>query len=413
MSLSLQQIIYQDIERHSIFNLFVFNSYFESTFGSHYPKDIIFFINNLFLGLLQLKIFCGGANSMILTDSNEIYVWGCNASGQLGIGDNRDRTIPHQLPLVNVKEVSFGGAHSIALTHSNEIYVWGNNKYGHLGLGDKNNRNTPQILLKYSRAKARTFPVEGEKIKQIVCGNTHSMALTYSNEIYIWGHNTSGQLGFGDDDQNSPRKLDLENVKEIFCGTAHSIALTYENEVYVWGHNYYGELGLGDNDHRYTPHKLPFPANGEKVKQIICGDNHSIAVTYSNEIYVWGSNESGELGLGHNDDQNTPQRLLFFAEWKGVKQIFSGYNHSMILTYENEVYVWGSNSRGQLGLGDTADRNTPQKLPLSNIKEIFCGGTFSMALTNSYEIYGWGSNTSGELGLGDKNNRNVPTKLEF
>src|SRR5208337_5573673 len=100
------------------------------------------------------------------------------------------------------------------------------------------------------------------------------------------------------------------------------------NEIYVWGSNYYGQLGLGHNQNQNSPQKLNLPVGEEKVrnapfsnlagksgafsspvKKIICGGLHSIAITATNEVYVWGYNEYGQLGLGHNQDQNSPQKL--------------------------------------------------------------------------------------------------------
>src|SRR5208283_4554939 len=125
--------------------------------------------------------------------------------------------------------------------------------------------------------------------------------------------------------------------------------ITTNNEIYVWGHNVYGQLGLGHNQNQNSPQKLNFPAGEEKVRnapfsnlagksgafsspvnKIICGCRHSIAITgeekvrnapfsnplgkmrehfsstVNNEVYVWGRNASGQLGLGHNQNQNYP-----------------------------------------------------------------------------------------------------------
>jgi len=206
MSLNLQQIIYQNIERYSVFNLSVLNSYFESTFEPHYPKDVIFFINRLFLDLLQVKIICGSDNSMILTETkwnNEVYVWGRNNNGQLGLGDSKNRNTPckFHFPAEQgiIKEVSFGSAHSIALTDSNEIYSWGANAYGQLGLGIVGSLTTPHKL---------TFPVDVGNINMIACGGNHTMVLIHKNEVYSCGSDTSGQLGFSDiGNLNTPHKI--------------------------------------------------------------------------------------------------------------------------------------------------------------------------------------------------------------
>ena len=79
------------------------------------------------------------------------------------------------------------------------------------------------------------------------------------------------------------------------------------DEVYAWGSNVYRQLGLGNcTMNRYN---LPQKLNLRHIKKIICGGNHTIALTHSNEVYSWGWNYYGQLGLGNNLDQNSPQKL--------------------------------------------------------------------------------------------------------
>src|SRR5208337_5593158 len=112
------------------------------------------------------------------------------------------------------------------------------------------------------------------------------------------------------------------------------------NEIYVWGSNYYGQLGLGHNQNQDSPQKLNLPVGEEKVrnapfsnlagksgafsspvKKIICGGLHSIAITANNEVYVWGSNQSGQLGLGHNQDQMKKKCEPHFFESAGKSAV--------------------------------------------------------------------------------------------
>src|SRR6185437_3864749 len=117
------------------------------------------------------------------------------------LGDETARTIPTLLNLPNNEKISFitcGYAHSICLTENNLCYIWGNNSSGELGLGDFNNRNIPTLL---------TLP-NNEKVSFITCGNYHSICLSENNLCYIWGRNISGQLGLGDkNNRNIPTLL--------------------------------------------------------------------------------------------------------------------------------------------------------------------------------------------------------------
>ena len=144
----------------------------------------------------------------------------------------------------------------------------------------------------------------------------------------------------------------LFNVS-ISCGCDHTY-LVFDKESYVWGGNEYGQLGLGHNRNRNSPHKLNLPP----IQKISCGTYYSIAITTTNGVYVWGANAFGELGLGHNQNLNSQQKLNLSP----IKKISCGANHSVIIITTNEVYVWGANGSGQLGLGHNQDQNSPQKI---------------------------------------------------
>ena len=157
---------------------------------------------------------------------------------------------------------------------------------------------------------------------------------------------------------------------KISCGYSHTCLLM--DEVYVWGDNDEGQLGLGHNQSQNSPQKFaPMQMNRREggtsergklnlpnIKQIICGSYHTIALTNSNEIWVWGYNNCGQLGLGHNQDQNSPQKLNL----PNIKKIICGVYHTIALTNLNEVWVWGCNNEGQLGLEHNQNQNLPQKL---------------------------------------------------
>ena len=113
-----------------------------------------------------------------------------------------------------------------------------------------------------------------------------------------------------------------------------------------------------------------------------------------------------------------------------IQNIICGCHHSFILKESGELFVFGYNYHGQLGLGDMRDRNIPTllmksgddvvpnlKLPVrdkvknNTIRQIVCGGYHSFILKESGELFAFGSNTRGQLGLADNNNRNTPTLL--
>jgi alpha-tubulin suppressor-like RCC1 family protein len=201
-------------------------------------------------------------------------------------------------------------------------------------------------------------------IRAVVPGNYHAFALTESGELYAWGPMGS-VLGLGDDrNYLRPTKVPgLSNIKAIFLDSGlldhYTFALTESGEVYAWGGNEKGQLGLGDAKDRRRPTKVPGLA---RVKSIAVGGGliFALALTESGEVYAWGQNERGQLGLGDREDRLTPTKVPGLT---GIKAIAAGHSHSLALTESGEVYAWGRNDKGQLGLGDTGDRLTPTRIP--------------------------------------------------
>jgi alpha-tubulin suppressor-like RCC1 family protein len=250
------------------------------------------------------------------------------------------------------KEVSFraqaiaaGACCSFALTEAGEVYAWGDNESGQLGVGDKENRLTP-------------VKVPGlQRVKAIAAGALHSLALTEAGEVYAWGH-----LGFkyaegrlvAIEEHPTPEIVEIVGsfgrVKTIAAGAGYSLALTDMGYVYAWGENRYGQLGLGDREDCFTPERVP---GLFMVKDIAAGECHSLALTEDGTVYAWGDNRVGQLGLGDRETQNclTP-RIVGKLGGEKIKDIAAGNFHSLALTEAGEVYAWGLNEYGQLGLGD-------------------------------------------------------------
>jgi len=117
---------------------------------------------------------------LLLDDKNHIYSFGENFFGQLGLGDENDRNIPELLTKIpkeseKIIKIACGGNHTLLLDDKNQIYSFGENSCGQLGLGDKNSRNLPELLTK--------IPKESGKIIKIACGEIHTLLLDNKNQI--------------------------------------------------------------------------------------------------------------------------------------------------------------------------------------------------------------------------------------
>ena len=351
----------------------------------YFPLDIIMLIGEI-IYRNPLRITCGYYTTIITNIKSQIH-------------NNYLDIVPQDMEIIGC-----GYQYVIASMHnSNKIYVWGSNQQGQLGLGYVS-RNVD---------KGTSILNTTYLIRSISCGDSHTFVLTTNiSECYGWGSNQQGQLGLGDFTPyiTSPRKLLWTNVLDISCGDMHSLILYRSGIVMSCGANNYGQLGIFSNEDKS---RVPLVIlGGINVISISCGRFHSVAVT-ENGFYVWGSNTCGQLGLGIINSHRPPRELCL----GGKETIISakcGAFYTIALTIDGAVYVWGSNSEGQLGLGNNIrQQHTPIKLRwLEPIISICCGSYHSVMVTKSNEIYAWGSNSYGQLGLSGLKNRFRPCKIK-
>ncbi|WP_407476761.1 RCC1 domain-containing protein [Elizabethkingia anophelis] len=182
------------------------------------------------------KIAAGSEHSILLMTSGEIKVAGLNNRGQLGIGNTTPASLTFQIlnSINNVKDISASGESTLALTNNGEVYGAGYNENGQLGVGDETNKT--------SFTKASTVT----NVEKISMGDFHALALTNSGEVYSCGWNAYGKLGFGDDtNRTSFTKVPgVNNIKNIAVGKDHSLLINSMGKIYGAGSNLYGQLGL-------------------------------------------------------------------------------------------------------------------------------------------------------------------------
>ncbi|XP_062094402.1 ultraviolet-B receptor UVR8 isoform X5 [Humulus lupulus] len=255
--------------------------------------------------------------------------------------------------------------------------VWGNGDYGRLGLQSLDSHWSPAPVL------CSTFRDQG--LRAIACGGAHTLFLTETGRVYATGLNDFGQLGTTDDaaysTEMSPGKtigsvrecsglytlklilhlLKLikepvevsglpKEISQISAGYYHSSAITVDGELYMWGRNANGQLGLGKRALKAVP--LPTKVEsliGLTIKMAALGSEHSIAVSDVGEVLSWGGGEYGRLGHGNDStsfaffkstSEYTP-RLIKKLEGIKVKYVAAGLLHSACIDENGLVFVFG------------------------------------------------------------------------
>lgn len=272
-----------------------------------------------------------------------VYAWGRNTSGQIGIGTTTQTNSP--TPVTGLSSgataVSAGNNHSLAIVNG-AIYGWGVNSNGQVGTGVMTSRvSTPTAI-----------PVLTSGVTAVVSGSNHNLAIQ-GGALYAWGVGTNGSLGMGNTDTKiTPTAVPSmgSGVTSVFAGSSMSYAVK-NGQVYAWGSNTYGQLGIGNTTTQNSPQLVAgLPGT---VTSISAGTSHAIALVNGN-IYSWGRNNNGQLGNGTVSDVSvtTPQLVLDLAV--DFVSVTAGANANYAVASDGSLWVWGSNATGQLGLGEGA-----------------------------------------------------------
>ena len=228
---------------------------------------------------LWKQVSCGYNFTVAIRDDNTLWSWGDNDNGQLGLGDYFDRHIPTKIDIGRKwKQVSCGYGHTLAITMDDMLYSWGDNSNGQLGINDTQPRITP-------------IPVNFDTDWDIVyCGAYHNLVTKKDKSVYSFGLNTTGQLGIESDSFDSiliPHKSTyMSNIQTASLGQLHTTCII-DNDLYTFGRNTNGELGFSRNDYdNYIPFKLTETGDWIDVK---CGQFNTIALNRNGEIYITGT----------------------------------------------------------------------------------------------------------------------------
>ena len=346
-------------------------------------------LNNVF------SLAAGAYHSAVLDNDGKVWTWGFNTFGQLGDGTNVGSVKASQVPgLSEVGLVAAGFLHTVALKWDGTVWAWGNNDSGQIGGGFPFLRSPTQVA---------GLPPEIQWIATNSDGN-HNLAIGPDLTVWTWGENKKGQLGDGTTvDRSTPVQVqNLSGVIAIAAGYRHSLAVTYDvstgqRKVWAWGWNQYGQLGDGTTTDRITPVEVKVPA-GVVPSLVAAGAEHSMLVTTDGAIWVWGANGTGQLGDGTTTDFITPKQVSGFSD---IRAFAVGNYHNLIVKQDGTLWAWGTNYYGELGDGTTTSQKSPMQVPgMVGMADVAASLGHSLALKQDGTVWAWGLNEYGQLGIG-------------
>ncbi|KAH9501477.1 RCC1 and BTB domain-containing protein 2 [Dermatophagoides farinae] len=222
-------------------------------------------------------IACGGSHLLLLRQDGHVFAIG-NISYCFSINEKLPyESMIHIDNLENVKFIACGKYHNFSITNKGDIYSWGHNDFGQLGLGDRKNRNTPCLV---------SFPNDDSiniRIKEIVAGDRHSLFLFENGQLWGCGFNYNGELGLGNR-RSKLAKIPIGNLQQIKCSKIHNVSLAYDgSSYYAWGKTKYDKWLLPK---KLDGHPTSFASASVQVL------NSPITFGLTSTLYEFGSHDS-------------------------------------------------------------------------------------------------------------------------
>jgi alpha-tubulin suppressor-like RCC1 family protein len=365
-----------------------------------------------------------------VTTPGHLYGFGENGGGQLGTTANIGTMTANPTPALatlpegsgHATEVAEGSSWTLVVTSSGQLYSFGSNFFGQLGRAAGEGSftampdPTPELV---------TLPGAGGPVVEAAGGEGFSVALTSTGQLYGFGGDATGELAQTPpsnvlEPNPTPTLITVPGVTftHVATGGEHVLAVSSTGVLYTFGEDRYGELGYETaknvETNQFLPNPTPTPvtlpgASGT-VTQVAAGLEFSLALTSSGQLYAFGENPYGQLGNKTQVEtfkaNPTPALVSLPGATGAITHIAAGQFYSLVSTATGQLYAFGVNQCGQLGLetnsGTVEPNPTPALVTLpgasGGIRELAGGAFQSLVLTGSGQLYTFGCNGSGQLG---------------
>lgn len=341
--------------------------------------------------------------------SGALWNWGCNAQGQLADLSLTSKSSPVQTSCKSLgwRQVSNGSDHTVAIKTDGTLWRWGKNDFGQLGDSTLSFKCSPVNMGGLTALRGL------DCFKQASAGGCFTSTINVDGQLWSWGRNNCGQLGDGSTiDKSTP----IQNIsatlnwKVVSAGQSHVAALKTDGTLWLWGDNSSGQLG---NDSTVTGFSSPVQtiSGGTNWKQASSGIGHTAAIKTDGSLWLWGCNSNGELGLNSTNliCRSPVQTVSGGTNWKQVSA--GGINTGAVKT-DGTLWVWGNNLCGQLGDNSTISKSSPVQTIAGgfNWKQVNFSSDFAVAIKTDGSLWTWGSNQCGVLGTNTTTNRSSPAQ---
>ncbi|KAG5180802.1 regulator of chromosome condensation 1/beta-lactamase-inhibitor protein II [Tribonema minus] len=402
-------------------------------------------------GVIDYNSYISTLEDRYLRVPGAVLTFGSGDCNQLGLGtEDADKNVPRPriVPFLRKERVAMvacGGLHNVVCTMEGRVFTWGCNDDGALGRLTKNEEE---------ETCAGEVVMRGEVIRQVAAGDCQSLAVTLSGKVYAWGchKDKEGKQWQTPLPREGPKTakrkqetpmvvVSLDRVAEVRCCASANVALRQDGSLWSWGIGESSELGRpacdlkmkvrqadGEYEDVYDfknivkDHLTPGPmyAQGTSTpvhqkfgafKAIGCGAYHALAVTAAGaRVFTCGLNNYGQLGTGDTDNREFLTEVTALDGW-AVSSVTGGTHHSLALCATGAVLAFGRSDYGQLGSSEV-DKGAGGSEPLPRLVDvpkaagkpvkIASGANHSLCITDACGVYTWGYSDEGALGHGSE-----------
>lgn len=332
-----------------------------------------------------VDVSVGDSNACAISEAGAVWCWGWNQCGQLYGLEEDLATAPIRIdtaPLVRLAE--HFDDHICGLDTQGHLYCWGCGYSGTLAdfSGPPSVRFDDQRYVDAQTSWVGTCTVRDDGV------------------LTCFGGDHNGQLACAPPDAVDP----ICEPTEIASPTAFTRVSFHQRhgcgisagQLYCWGTNDVGQLGRGSlsGSEPLPPGPVASPLGA--AVDVTAGINHTCAIETDGDLYCWGNNVDGQLGIGGFSRESAPVRV-----GPGYGRVRAGTSHTCAIDTSGALFCWGRNTSGRLGLGDQMERDAPARVDdAERYVAVATGGSSTCGVREGGRVYCWGSNEHGKLGVG-------------
>jgi alpha-tubulin suppressor-like RCC1 family protein len=322
----------------------------------------------------------GSTNIMALTEDGTVLQWGSGAALPVNIPNSSGTA-----DLSHVVQISRGGDNNATvLTDTGMVLSWGS----YTGQGSEASRRFPGYVLDTDGKS----PLNG--IIAISSGSDFALALGSNGKVYSWGIKATVPQTI----KRASDGAELTGIVAIAAGSDFALAVNSEGQVYAWGDNAWGQLGQNVLYGTYSQAALVKGIGGtgilSGIVKVSAGYGHALALDASGQVLSWGNTTGGRLGEGANGIRKSPYVPDYVVgpdstgKLSGILTIAAGAEHSMALSKNGNIYMWGDGFAGALGQGGTNASERRFPVPLMNTAG---SGALDLSPITAYDLLQQGS----------------------